>query len=164
MRAGSEKKVEHTEDGRIAKDEHGNEIVLQDAVPGFAHLVLECEDHMIDDMIDIINDQKELNKAAKTAGDEADTEAGEWLDEATRNELAILSEFLQQGFAYHVDTTDFIAHTTHPYAPFSTGDYNELVDQINGFEQFFHYWKRVKERAVHTLATCKSAEKSAVST
>lgn len=75
-----------------------------------------------------------------------------------------MADFLEKGFAYHVDTTDFIAHTKNPYAPFSTGDYNELVDQINGFEQFFHYWKRTKERSIDTLATCKHAEKSNVTT
>jgi len=164
VKGGTQVKHEHTEDGRIAKDDHGNDIVLEEARPGFAHQVLECEDHMIDDMHDVINEIKDWNKSAKTAADDEDNKANVWLDEATRNELAILSEFLSKGFAYHVDTTDFIAHTTHPYAPFSTGDYNELVDQINGFEQFFHYWKRVRERAVHTLATCKAVEKSAVST
>lgn len=75
-----------------------------------------------------------------------------------------MADFLEKGFAFHVDTTDFVQHTTHPYAPFSTGDYNDLVDQINGFEQFFHYWRRTRERAIDTLATAKSVEKSAVST
>jgi hypothetical protein len=87
-----------------------------------------------------------------------------WLDTAASNELTILADFLEQGFAFHVDTSDFIAHTTHPYAPFSTGAYNELVDNINGFEQFFLYWRRTRERAVDTLATGKHTEKSAVST
>lgn len=75
-----------------------------------------------------------------------------------------MADFLEKGFAFHVETTDFISHTSHPYAPFSTGAYNELVDQINGFEQFFHYWKRSKERSIDTLATCKAAEKSNIST
>ena len=75
-----------------------------------------------------------------------------------------MAEFLAKGFAFHVDTTDFITHTTHPYAPFSTGDYNELVDQINGLEQFFHYWKRTRERALDTLDSAKSHEKARVST
>ena len=63
-----------------------------------------------------------------------------------------------------MDHGDFIQHSSHPYAPFSTGDYNELVDQINGFEQFFHYWKRTRERAIDTLATCKTTAKLNVST
>ena len=110
-----------------------------------------------------LEDQKTNNSNANKAAGEADTESSEWLDDAARNELAILADFLEQGFAFHVDTTDFIEHTKNPYAPFSTGDYNELVDQINGFEQFFHYWKRTKERSIDVLATCKHAEKSNIS-
>ena len=74
-----------------------------------------------------------------------------------------MADFLEKGFAFHVDTSDFIEHTANPYAPFSTGAYNELVDQINGFEQFFHYWKRTRERAIDTLESCKAQEKASVS-
>ena len=118
---------------------------------------------MNDDISDVQNDQATQNSAAIAAAGDADAEAGEWLDEATHNELDILAEFLEKGFAFHVDTSDFIQHTANPYAPFSTGAYNELVDQINGFEQFFHYWKRTRERAIDTLASCKAQEKSSVS-
>jgi hypothetical protein len=74
-----------------------------------------------------------------------------------------LADFLEKGFAFHIDTSDFVEHTANPYAPFSTGAYNELVDQINGFEQFFHYWKRTRERAIDTLESCKFSEKASVS-
>ena len=118
---------------------------------------------MLDDLEEYLSAQKDANSAANTAAGEHDTESSTWPDDAARNELAILADFLEKGFAFHVDTTDFIEHTANPYAPFSTGDYNELVDQINGFEQFFHYWKRTKERAVDVLATCKHTEKTKVS-
>ena len=84
------------------------------------------------------------------------------MDASAANELTILADFLEKGFAFHVDTTDFITHTTHPYAPFSTGAYNDLVDQINGLEQFFGYWKRTRENALDTLNSCKVLEKSNV--
>lgn len=117
----------------------------------------------MDDIEEYLDAQKDSNSAANKAAGDHDTESSTWLDDAARNELAILADFLEKGFAFHVDTTDFIEHTANPYAPFSTGDYNELVDQINGFEQFFHYWKRTKERTVDVLATCKHTEKSAIS-
>ena len=113
---------------------------------------MDIGDGMINDMNDIEDDQKQNNSAANGAAGEANDVASDWLDTACMNELEILAEFLEKGFAYAVDTTDFVQHTTHPYAPFSTGDYNELVDQINGFEQFFHAWKRTRERAIDTLA------------
>ena len=118
---------------------------------------------MLEDITTMIDMQKESNTAAVADAADKEKDSGEWLDEAATNELAILADFLAKGFAFHVDTSDFIEHTTHPYAPFSTGDYNELVDQINGFEQFFHYWKRTKERSIDVLETCKSAEKNIVS-
>jgi len=118
---------------------------------------------MFDDLEDIVNEQDDLNAAAIVAAQAADDAAGDWLDEATHNELGVLADFLEKGFAFHVDTSDFVQHTANPYAPFSTGAYNELVDQVNGFEQFFHYWKRTRERAVDTLATCKAQEKASVS-
>ena len=130
---------------------------------GHAAKVLDAKDAMSNSLDQYLEDQKTNNSNANKAAGEADTESSEWLDDAARNELAILADFLEQGFAFHVDTTDFIEHTKNPYAPFSTGDYNELVDQINGFEQFFHYWKRTKERAVDVLATCKHTEKTKVS-
>lgn len=91
-------------------------------------------DEMLNNFDDYLNLQKDANTAANKAVGEHDTDSSEWLDDAARNELAILADFLEKGFAFHVDTTDFIEHTSHPYAPFSTGDYNELVDQINGLE------------------------------
>ena len=117
---------------------------------------------MLDDLCDIEATQKGNNSAANDAAGEADDVASDWLDTACRNELEILADFLEKGFSFAIDHTDFIQHSSHPYAPFSTGDYNELVDQINGFEQFFHYWKRTRERAIDTLATCKATEKSNV--
>ena len=118
---------------------------------------------MLEDITSMISMQKEANVAAQKEADMKEDDSAEWLDEAATNELAILADFLAKGFAFHVDTSDFIEHTAHPYAPFSTGAYNELVDQINGFEQFFHYWKRTKERSIDVLETCKAAEKNIVS-
>ena len=63
---------------------------------------------MLADIDDYLNHQKEANSAANTAAGEHDTLSSEWLDDAARNELAILADFLEKGFAYHVDTTDFI--------------------------------------------------------
>ena len=125
---------------------------------------MDIQDDLTDALMDIQSDQANNNQKANTAVQDASDEAREWLDTAASNELTILADFLEQGFAFHVDTSDFIEHTTHPYAPFSTGDYNELVDNINGFEQFFLYWRRTRERAIDTLATGKTVEKSAVST
>ena len=125
---------------------------------------MDIQDDLTDALMDIQSDQANNNQKANTAVQDAADEAREWLDTAASNELTILADFLEQGFAFHVDTSDFIEHTTHPYAPFSTGDYNELVDNINGFEQFFLYWRRTRERAIDTLATGKTVEKSAVST
>ena len=164
VRGGLDLKHEHDSTGRIARDASGNKIVTQEAVAGFASQVLDIEDSMVTDMMDVEEDQKTANAAANAAAGETDTSASTWLDDATRNELAILADFLAKGFAFHVDTSDFVTHTTHPYAPFSTGDYNDLVDQINGFEQFFHYWKRTRERALDTLETGKATEKSNVAT
>jgi hypothetical protein len=164
VKSGRDMEHQHTRDGKIALDEEGEKIILVEATPGYVGDVNTVYDQMIDDISYFLTDQKEANSAANKAAGDHEKEASDWLDDAARNELAILADFLEKGFAFHVDTSDFIAHTTHPYAPFSTGDYNELVDQINGFEQFFHYWKRSKERSIDTLATCKAAEKSNVST
>ena len=144
-------------------DAEGNPIILQTEIQGWVTLIRDIEDAMLEDITTMIGMQKESNTAAVTDAADAEKSAADWLDEAATNELAILADFLAKGFAFHVDTSDFIEHTTHPYAPFSTGDYNELVDQINGFEQFFHYWKRTKERSIDVLETCKAAEKNIVS-
>lgn len=163
VKAGRVIQHQHNEDGRIATDTQGNKIVIAPAIEGFIAGCLAVGDKMHDDLDDILNDQADDNKAAVKASEDADDAAAEWLGEATHNELGILADFLEKGFAFHVDTSDFVQHTANPYAPFSTGAYNELVDQINGFEQFFHYWKRTRERAVDTLATCKAQEKASVS-
>ena len=154
----------HDDFGRIVRDNNGNPVKSQNATEGWVSQAMDIGDGMINDMNDIEDDQKGNNSAANGAAGEANDVASDWLDTACMNELEILAEFLEKGFAYAVDTTDFVTHTTHPYAPFSTGDYNELVDQINGFEQFFHYWKRTRERAIDTLATCKATAKLNVST
>ena len=148
----------------MATDADGNPIVLQTAIEGWVEKVRDIEDALLEDITGMIEMQKESNSAAVAEAADAEKTSADWLDDAATNELAILADFLAKGFAFHVDTTDFIEHTTHPYAPFSTGDYNELVDQINGFEQFFHYWKRTKERSIDVLETCKTAEKNIVST
>ena len=148
----------------MATDADGNPIVLQTAIEGWVSKVRDIEDALLEDITSMIEMQKESNSAAVAEAADAEKTSADWLDDAATNELAILADFLAKGFAFHVDTTDFIEHTTHPYAPFSTGDYNELVDQINGFEQFFHYWKRTKERSIDVLETCKTAEKNIVST
>jgi hypothetical protein len=163
VKAGRQIQHQHLENGRIATDAQGNKIIIAPAVEGFVASCLAVGDKMHDDLDDVLNDQDDENKAAVKASEEADDAAAEWLDEATHNELGILADFLEKGFAFHVDTSDFVQHTANPYAPFSTGAYNELVDQVNGFEQFFHYWKRTRERAVDTLATCKAQEKASVS-
>ena len=124
--------------------------------------VMDIGEQMHEDICDIEATQKGNNSAANDAAGDADDVAGDWLDTACRNELEILADFLEKGFSFAIDHTDFIQHSSHPYAPFSTGDYNELVDQINGFEQFFHSWKRTRERAIDTLASCKATEKSNV--
>merc|ERR1719305_1091312 len=69
-------------------------------------------DGMINDMNDIEDDQKGNNSAANGAAGEANDVASDWLDTACMNELEILAEFLEKGFAYAVDTTDFVTHTT----------------------------------------------------
>jgi hypothetical protein len=162
VKAGAQIEHMHTESGRIALDQDGNKIVIREGIEGFAGKCLDIKENMHDDLHDVIHEQDTANAAANAQAGDADEAAGDWLDEATHNELHILADFLEKGFAFHVDTSDFIQHTTHPYAPFSTGAYNELVDQINGFEQFFHYWKRTRERALDTLATCKAQEKASV--
>lgn len=164
VKGGKEIQHQHTEDGRIAEDLDGNPIILQFASTGYVSHVLAIHDGLFRDLMDIQDQQKVDNSAATAAAGEAEDIADNWLYDATHNELSILSDFLEKGFAFHVDTTDFVTHTANPYAPFSTGDYNELVDQINGFEQFFLYWKRDRERAIHTLASCKAQEKNAVTT
>ena len=164
MKGGADLLHRHAADGGLALDSRGKPIVTRAAQAGYAGQVMDVRDGMLADLLDAEEEQKGANTAANTAAGESDTAASDWLDDATRNELAILADFLAKGFAFHVDTSDFITHTTHPYAPFSTGDYNELVDQINGFEQFFHYWKRTRERTLDTLETCKATEKSNVST
>lgn len=163
VKGGRRIEHQHTEEGRIAVDENGDHIVIAGAIEGFVEQCLAITDKMHDDIDDILNDQADINAEAIKSADEADDAALEWLSEATHNELGTLADFLEKGFAFHVDTSDFVQHTANPYAPFSTGAYNELVDQINGFEQFFHYWKRTRERAVDTLATCKAQEKASVS-
>ena len=117
---------------------------------------------MWDAMEGIVEAQKTENHDANEAIGEAATGAADWVDHSAEGELTILSDFLEKGFSYHVDTTNFIQHTAHPYAPFSTGAYNELADKINGLEQFFGYWKRTKEGAIDTLDSCKALEKSNV--
>jgi len=154
---------QHDEKGRVALDSNGNKIILAYEIKGFVTSCLEVQESLDHDLEDVIAEQAASNSAANAAVGDADHHAADWLDEATHNELAILADFLEKGFAFHVDTTDFVQHTTHPYAPFSTGAYNELVDQINGFEQFFHYWKRTRERALDTLGACKAQEKASVS-
>lgn len=163
VKGGRDLEHQLTEEGRIATDLNGNAIVIDGGIEGFTAQCLSIEDKMHDDIDDILNDQADINTEAIKSGDEADDAALDWLSEATHNELGTLADFLEKGFAFHVDTSDFVQHTANPYAPFSTGAYNELVDQINGFEQFFHYWKRTRERAVDTLATCKAQEKASVS-
>jgi len=163
VKGGRNIQHKHLENGRIAKDLNGNPIILAPAIEGFNEKCLQVGEKMDEDLEDVVNDQEEFNKTATAAAGDADEAAGEWLDEATHNELGVLADFLEKGFAFHVDTSDFVQHTANPYAPFSTGAYNELVDQINGFEQFFHYWKRTRERAIDTLATCKTQEKASVS-
>jgi hypothetical protein len=163
VKGGRAQRFQHNEDGRIARDANNNKIILGQAVDGFVSQCLDVSDRMVDDLTDVQNDQDTANKAATQTTADLDDAAGEWLDEATHNELDVLADFLEKGFAFHVDTSDFVEHTANPYAPFSTGAYNELVDQINGFEQFFHYWKRTRERAIDTLASCKAQEKASVS-
>ena len=163
VKSGREEKHKHTNEGFVATDENGAPIVLETAIVGWVSKVRDVEDALLEDITSMIAMQKESNSAAVTDAADAEKTSADWLDDAATNELAILADFLAKGFAFHVDTTDFIEHTTHPYAPFSTGDYNELVDQINGFEQFFHYWKRTKERSIDVLETCKTAEKNIVS-
>ena len=163
VKTGREERTKKTNKGFVATDEAGNPIVLESALTGWVTKVRDIEDAMLEDIVSMINMQKDSNSAAVTEAADKEKEAADWLDDAATNELAILADFLAKGFAFHVDTSDFIEHTTHPYAPFSTGDYNELVDQINGFEQFFHYWKRTKERSIDVLETCKAAEKNIVS-
>ena len=89
---------------------------------------MAIQDAMCDEMELIISSQKTDNTSANEAIDEATIVTNDWLDDSARTELTVLADFLEQGFALHVDTTDFIQHTSHPYAPFSTGAYNALVD------------------------------------
>lgn len=153
----------HTETGHIQTHPDGSKVIIKGAIEGYVMEIMTLGEGMIDDLMDVIEEQNQINSAANASAGEADALSGEWLDDAAHNELDILADFLAKGFAFHVDTTDFVSHTTHPYAPFSTGAYNELVDQINGFEQFFHYWRRTRERSIDTLASCKNTEKEAVS-
>ena len=162
VKTGREERQKLDHKGFVALDANGSPIILQTAVDGWVSKVRDIEDKMNEDIVAMIAMQKESNAAAVTDAATKESESADWLDEAATNELAILADFLAKGFAFHVDTSDFIEHTTHPYAPFSTGDYNELVDQINGFEQFFHYWKRTKERSIDVLETCKAAEKNII--
>ena len=163
VKTGREERTKKTNKGFVATDDAGNPIVLESALTGYVTKVRDIEDAMLEEIVSMINMQKDSNSKAVTEAADKEKEAADWLDDAATNELAILADFLAKGFAFHVNTEDFIEHTTHPYAPFSTGDYNELVDQINGFEQFFHYWKRTKERSIDVLETCKASEKNIVS-
>ena len=56
VKGGKSIEHQHTEDGRIAQDEDGNDIVLHEAVPGFDAEVMAIEDAMCDEMLDIIED------------------------------------------------------------------------------------------------------------
>lgn len=163
VKTGREERTKKTNKGFVATDADGNPIIEESAITGWVSKVRDIEDAMLEDIVNMINMQKDNNSAAVTEAADKEKESADWLDDAATNELAILADFLAKGFAFHVNTEDFIEHTTHPYAPFSTGDYNELVDQINGFEQFFHYWKRTKERSIDVLETCKASEKNIVS-
>ena len=94
--------------------------------------------------------------------DEAADTSSNWLDDAALNELSILTDFIEKGFALDIDTSHFIQHSEHPYAPFSTGAYNDLVDQINGLEGFFGHWKKTRENAIDTLSSWKATAKANV--
>ena len=162
VKGGKELKHKHDERGRLEEDEDGNHIILQEAVPGFDGEARAVQGAMWDTLEGIIEAQKAENSDANEEIEKAATGAADWVDDSARGELTVLSDFLEQGFSIHVDTTDFIQHTSHPYAPFSTGAYNSLVDKINGLEQFFGYWKRTKEGAIDQLDSCKALEKSSV--
>ena len=123
---------------------------------------MAIKDAMWEEMESIIGGQKSANGDANEVIGEIATAAADWVDESARSELTALADFLEKGFSFHVDTTDFIQHTAHPYAPFSTGAYNDLVDKINGLEQFFGYWKKTKEGALNKLDSCKALEKANV--
>jgi len=157
---GYDERTKKQEDGRVYLDENGNTVIIQEYVPGYNALVLAIRDDLINRLGAIQNTQEGNNTAAVDATGDADTESSTWLDEAAMNEANILKEFLEKGFAFMVDTSEFITHTTHPYAPFSTGDYNSLVDQINGFEQFFDAWDLTKTNCLATLDNCKKMNKS----
>lgn len=69
---------------------------------------MDVYDALLDEFDLVFSDQKTANSAANKAVGEHDAASSEWLDDAARNELAILADFLEQGFAFHVDTADFI--------------------------------------------------------
>ena len=47
-------KHEHTEEGRIAKDADGKDIVLHEAEDGFGKCALDIEDQMLSDIMDVL--------------------------------------------------------------------------------------------------------------
>jgi len=159
VQGGKELEHAHTEDGRIQVDNEGNPVVTQAYVAGFRRECIAIYDLMWENLQAIEGAQNQANRLANDGIGHFDQESGVWLDEVATVEMGTLAEFLEKGFAFHVDTTDFITHTTHPYAPFSTGDYNSLVDQINGFEQFFDTWFGTKNRTIEYLDNAKRVEK-----
>ena len=63
---------------------------------------------MWDEMDSIIRDQKAANGDANEAIGESAAASADWVDDSAESELAALADFLEKGFSYHVDTTNFI--------------------------------------------------------
>ena len=56
---------------------------------------MDVYDAMVTELDTYLATQKENNSNANKAAGEADTESSNWLDDAARNELAILADFLE---------------------------------------------------------------------
>lgn len=62
---------------------------------GYVGQVMDVYDAMVTELDTYLATQKENNSNANKAAGEADTESSNWLDDAARNELAILADFLE---------------------------------------------------------------------
>ena len=56
IKAGRDIVFQHNEDGRIARDENNNKIVLGQAIEGFVSQCLDISDRMVDDITDVQNE------------------------------------------------------------------------------------------------------------